>query len=77
MRCAGAGSTDGGLLLQLEERRGVEAGGVGGGLGPFRGRWCVPLGQTFSRVAEDGERLRDGIQGRSFVEGIQAYGPRR
>lgn len=74
---AGAGSTDRVLLLELKERRGVEAGRVGGGLGSFRGRRSVPLSQTLGGVAEDGQCLRDGIQGRGFVKGIQANGPWR
>lgn len=80
MRCSGAGSADRVLLLLLEERRGMERGGVGGRLGSLRGRGAVPMGQALGCIAQDGQGLGDGVQGGNrqiLVEGIETYGLRR
>lgn len=80
MRCSGAGSADRVLLLLLEERRGMERGGVGDRLGSLRGRGAVPVGQALGCIAQDGQGLGDGVQGGSrqiLVEGIDTYGLRR
>jgi len=74
VRCVGAGSADRVLFLLLEERRGVDGCGVGGDLGPIRGRGTVPLGQALGCVAEDGQGLRDGVKAGSLIQGIKTYG---
>lgn len=78
MSCVGAGRADGVLLLLLlDERRDVERGGLGGGLGSIGGGGVVPVGQALGRVAEDGQGLGDGVQGGGrhiLILGVQAYG---
>lgn len=78
MRCIGAGSADRVLFLLLDDRRGMEGRGVGGGLGPIRGRGAVPVGQAFGCIAKDGQRLGDGVQrgSRQILVEIQTYGLR-
>lgn len=77
MRCCGAGSADRVLFLLLDERRGVEGGGVADGLGSLRGWGAVAVGQALGRVAQDCQGLGDGVQGGSpqvLAEGIETYG---
>lgn len=82
-RVAGAGGADRVLfLLLLDEGRDVggSGGGVGDAFGSIRGGRGVPVRQAFGGVAEDHQRLGDGVQGRNrqvVVEGIQADGLRR
>lgn len=76
MRCVGDGSTDRVLFLLLEESRGVEAGGADS-LGSVRGRGAVSLSQALGGAAEDGQSLRDGVDGGRVIERVETYGLRR